>query len=477
MVKNNPEISSPFSSKDRLNDLYSNSLLDQFFSVLLNSIDKKDFLVLVIGGKGSGKTSLMLKLITQLKQKVKSCQIKIKSNENGNSNRHTYPGFLYKSNNRKVIILDDAHSLNYNELAIIFKTAWDSTQNSNQIILFCESLINTTIASLLKKMPKKASVNKLYIPPFDNNQTKLYLKYLLKTANFSGKFPFSEKDLEAIYKKSKGFPGIINKEADIIYSNKNYQSKNNKKSKSKFNKLIFLPITGLIVLIVTFVIIFNKPHPVPISDTKISQDSKQIIKKKISTIVPDNTKLSSPNITTKPLLVNKTNDEIITKPAIKKPSITESTIIESSITETDININESNPTTMTKTDSFKIPEKKLIPKPTPEGIDDLPQRVFQKDWIMAQNPEKFTIQIMAVKEKDAIDRFLKLSINNKNIMAYYKMDLNGDIWYKFISGRYNTIKEARKARETLSDKLKNLGPFPRQFSSVQNDIINFNTNK
>ena len=186
MVKiHSEETDNPFSSEIELEKLYSNSFIDQFFSVLLNSIGGKDFLILVMGESLSGKTTLLNKLINQIKQNVKSCQLKIRESDDAGSSNNRYPAYLYKTDNSQVIIIDDAHELNSQELEIILKNAWDNDKETNQVILFCEPRINGTITSLLKNMPKKTSVNKLYIPCYDEKQTESYLEHRLEIANLS----------------------------------------------------------------------------------------------------------------------------------------------------------------------------------------------------------------------------------------------------------------------------------------------------
>ncbi len=130
------ETDNPFSSEIELDKLYSNSLIDQFFSVLVNSIAGKDSLILIMGEPLSGKTTLLTKLLNHIKLNVKSCQLKIRESDDTGSGNNKYPAFLYKTDNSQVIILDDAHELNSQELEIIMKNAWDNDKETNQVILF-----------------------------------------------------------------------------------------------------------------------------------------------------------------------------------------------------------------------------------------------------------------------------------------------------------------------------------------------------
>jgi len=272
--------SDPFSIKIQLTQLYSNPLIDQFYSILLNSIGGKDFLILVIGEFQSGKTTFLSKLISQIEQNVKPCQLKIRESDNPAANNNHYPAFFYKTEHNQVIILDDGHNLNSQELSIILKHAWDSSKKTRQVVLFCESKINTTISSVLKKMPKKASVNKLYIPSFDKEQTELYIKHYLEVVNFSGKFPFSEKNIKNIFEKSKGLPGKINHEAHKIFLDKNSFALNTKQF--KFNLSVIFVITTFIFFIIGGFDIIKKPGLIPMlrSNVVLSERSHKTIAKK-----------------------------------------------------------------------------------------------------------------------------------------------------------------------------------------------------
>ena len=470
----NPD--NPFSLKIKSAELYSNPIIDQFFSILLNSIGGKDFLILVIGESQSGKTTFLYKLISQIEQNVKPCQIKVSGDDGPASNDNYYPAFFYETEHNQVIIVDDAHNLNYQELSIILKNAWDGNKKTKQVVLFCEPKINQTISSLLKKMPKKTSVNKLYMPSFDKKQTESYIKHYLRVANFSGKFSFSEKNIKNISGKSKGLPGKINFEAHKIFSDKNLSASNTKQS--KFNPIVIVAITTFIIFIIGGFVTFKKPSLIPVTSSSValSENIHKTIAKKIPVLL--NTDPIEPININEPINIGESN---ISESNIGESNIGESNIGESNISES-ININE--PINIAGI-TTEMPSQKGINKPDPiilksqiiepaiENKTASSPSVFQEQWIMKQKPQDYTIQIMAAKQKDGIERFLKLNINTQSEIAYYKMYSNGELWYKIISGKYKTLKKARTACNNLPGKLKNAGPWPRHFASIHNDINKF----
>ena len=107
----------PFSLKIRLAELYSNQSIflnfAQFFSILLNSIGGKDFLILVIGEYQSGKTSLLSKFVSQIEFDVKPCRFKIKENDDPALNDNYHPGFLYKKEHGQVTLSTHAYVFRY----------------------------------------------------------------------------------------------------------------------------------------------------------------------------------------------------------------------------------------------------------------------------------------------------------------------------------------------------------------------------
>jgi len=451
----------PFSLKIRLAELYSKRStflnFSQFFSIFLNSIGGKDFLILVIGEYQSGKTSFLSKFTSQIEFDVKPCRLKIKKSDDPASNDNYYPAFLYKTEHNQVIILDDAHNLNRHELSIILKNAWNNNTKTKQVVLFCEPQINTTISSLLKEMPKKASVNKLYMPSLDKEQTESYIKHYLGVVNFPGSFPLSKKIISNIHKNTKGLPGKINQEAYKYFSDRNSSALNLKQSKVKLS--VIIAITTITLLVIGGFDLFKETGFIPNLNSNIilsESSQKTIATKKQPLINNDQIKktdhIAKTNIV-EPILMISVRTEIPSQKQISRPE----PVIKPQITES------------ASTEKMKKEENiKTISSPS----------LFHDKWIMAQEPQEYTIQVMATNVKDAIDRFLKLNINTENEFAYYKMYSNGRVWYKFISGRYKTLEKARTACYHIADELKIFGPWPRHFASIHNDINKFiETNK
>ncbi len=443
----------PFSFDNQITNIYLNKIIGQFSSVLFNSIGGKDFLILVIGESQSGKTTLLTKLIDHIQENVKPCQLKIRESDDPSIKNRNHPAFLYNTENSQVIILDDAHKLNFQELSIILENAWDSKKETSQLILFCEPSINNMLFSLLKKMPKKTSLNKLYIPILDEQQTESYLNHYLKEFKLIDTFTFSKTNIKNIFKKSKGLPGQINLVAEEIFSKTNAPFKINKKSKSFFSPaLIFIFIMLLLVSSISFIFLKKNDISSTNSNKKQPSPAHQTITKAIKP----------------PVQIKSDNQEVVSPANINQIQTIQKSSATSTVSEVDIPKDSSiesshNGIVKPKLVSIKSQKKPLIlPK-----IDPI---IFQEKWIMSQNPNLYTIQVMAAKESDSVKRFLKFNKDNQSQVAYYKMYFKNGTWYKFISGKFKTHEKANSACNNLPEKLKELGPWPRKFSSIQKDI-------
>ncbi len=408
----------PFSSKIKISNLYLNPFINQLFSVLVNSIGQKDFLILVLGESQSGKTTLLSKLITQIQDSVKPCKLNInRKDKSPKSARNQLSAFLYKTEESQVIILDDAHQLSGQELSIIFQNAWDSNKKTSQLILFCEPGINSILSPLLKKMPKKTSVNKIYLKELTEKQTRDYLNHYLKISNLQDQYAFSKVSIKNIYVNSKGLPGKINHEAADIFS----ETKITPPDRKKLKLLVGITISCAIIAVVIYVITGVNPNK---NIPELVTYPETIIKKIVS--------VDKPIKVTDPKLAGSTAQPGIIKPVIVNEKVEKKTI---------------------KTNNNQI--------------------IFQEQWILDQEPQLFTIQVMAATDDDSINRFVKLNKNNDNSIAYYKMHFKKDIWYKFITGKYKTFEKAKQASLGLPENLLKLGPWPRKFASIQSDINTF----
>ncbi len=106
------------------------------------------------------------------------------------------------------------------------------------------------------------------------------------------------------------------------------------------------------------------------------------------------------------------------------------------------------------------------PKATPARITML-SGIHDERWILDQEPNHFTLQLLGTHNKDSIQKFVKIH-KLRDKVAVYQTLRNAKPWYALIYGSFATKEAALEARKTIRNtKVK---PWLRRFDSVQAKI-------
>ena len=190
--------------------------------VLNNMLSGRNLLIVVIGERGSGKTTLMNHFISNSGRAYKTGRIYVKSRRRANAelcqnlNRHIK--FISKKNGLPSIIIDDAHRLSFEEMKLLLKTAFTSTgkRRLQSIVLLAEPCIRNRFNEITERLPENSVIEKIFMAPLTEKETVEYLRHRLKSAGMIRKNPFSYNQIRKIYKLSGGLPGWINGEAFML---------------------------------------------------------------------------------------------------------------------------------------------------------------------------------------------------------------------------------------------------------------------
>lgn len=198
---------------------FKSPLLHQRLSLLRQMVGSHSMLIVVIGERGSGKTTLMRKFISMTGHTWQACRFKLKSRRS-NSKR------LWRNlNNRSVyrsvdesppsLIIDDAHQLTPSELKKLLRSAFSRPERRKfqSIVLFAEPAMRERFADIARWLPAKSVIDKIFMTPLSEKQTADYLNHRLKAAGLVRPSPFSTDQVHTIHSRSGGLPGRINGEA------------------------------------------------------------------------------------------------------------------------------------------------------------------------------------------------------------------------------------------------------------------------
>lgn len=99
--------------------------------------------------------------------------------------------------------------------------------------------------------------------------------------------------------------------------------------------------------------------------------------------------------------------------------------------------------------------------------DEMAQSTLRADeWVLTQPAERYTIQLLAVGEEQAVIDFIQ---DNKlqAEAAYYHFTRQGKRWFAVVYGSYENSADARLALSRLDRKLRNGSPWIRRFEAIQ----------
>ena len=211
---------------------FNSPLLVQRLSVLKNMLCGRNLLIVVMGERGSGKTTLMNHFISNSRRTYKTGRIYVKSRSRFGAevchslNRQT-KCISKKNDGLPSIIIDDAHQLSTEEMKLLLQTAFTLTgkRRLQSIVLFAEPCIRNRFDEISERLPQNSVIEKIFMPPLTEKQTAEYLHHRLKSAGMIKENPFSGSQMRKIYKLSGGLPGSINGEALLLLRKINHRRK------------------------------------------------------------------------------------------------------------------------------------------------------------------------------------------------------------------------------------------------------------
>lgn len=102
------------------------------------------------------------------------------------------------------------------------------------------------------------------------------------------------------------------------------------------------------------------------------------------------------------------------------------------------------------------------------GLEEHTPEFRGADWLRSQSTDQFTIQIMAARELDSIKNFLD-ERPDRGQYTYFQSQREDGLWYVLVTGKYNSLEQARGVAESLEIGTQN-HPYPVAFQVYQATI-------
>ena len=217
-------------------EFYRNPTLDNHLNTLLRIVTAGNFVAMVKGDRGTGKSTLLNALHEQLRDRPDIDLIAFECHHNSalldtlaeaaGLDSHQDGVDTYQALNdhltrlrvgglTTVVAVDEAHRLSTDDLILLLRFSLSSETVKGgllRIVLFAEPSIEAKLSAITSEMPT-SHVYTLVMPTFSVTDTQGYIEHRLKAAGYTEEsLPLKPARLTTIHRKSAGLPAAINRE-------------------------------------------------------------------------------------------------------------------------------------------------------------------------------------------------------------------------------------------------------------------------
>lgn len=90
---------------------------------------------------------------------------------------------------------------------------------------------------------------------------------------------------------------------------------------------------------------------------------------------------------------------------------------------------------------------------------------YGTSWLLAQNPNHYTIQLLANHSEDRLRAYLDAQRFSEPV-AHFRFRRDGEQWYAAVHGSYPSASQAREALSTLPPETRKTPPWIRRFDGI-----------
>jgi type II secretory pathway predicted ATPase ExeA/septal ring-binding cell division protein DamX len=456
--------------------------------ILLHLTQYGNEMLLVTGPEGCGKSTLMHHFLKKAPANWKICQLD--ANDKMDPEQLLYrlchsfnlpvepgaPNVMTTQVKRQLdqllartqtvaIVIDDAHRLADSVLVLLTELAKVKNQHSGailRIVLFAEPQIKIQLASIELETKPKYPIRKIDLPPFNEQQTGELIRHRTRTAGLQADSTFTDAAISKIYKQSEGIPGdIVDLAHRVLFEMTPLKRRTKSKHvadqtpSGKARSPLRLIAASVAVVAIALLLVFQKDinglysHNIVHSDLQTDPEHTitalalpELAEEALDTINSEATAIQDSHQDTPSH--NATNFQ--NKPGGAKEASQ----------------------TAVFADAVQHPQKSNTQNTsTPPS---LAHNIRQEPWLLDQNPNHYTVQLVAGYQKTTVNNYLNRHKLPATDLAYYHSLNKGKDWHSLVYGAYPDYASAKSAVDALPSGVRKAKPWIRRFRGIQKEI-------
>ena len=461
---------------------YQTPALEKLLEALVRSVDDRGILTVIKGVQGSGKTALLQQFLLQARPEWGLCLVQA-SHVIGEKhileqlNNRYYPHNHYDievladrlAADAKqcwpVVLIDDAHNLSSFALDVLLSLKFNVEEQGGRLGLILLALPSIQeVLSSPSLLRHDEVVRVIDMPALTEEQTVDYIDQLLEVSGLISPDNLSNGQKQAIYRRSKGLPGLINPQ---IY----HAATKNKREPSPVYSLLRAYLSqprlwaaammAVVFIYGVFSLLSPENNTETISDLPLLAQNEPVLAAPDSKVSVADVKAIAAPVIKKPVAKKTVK---VNKP-VERPRVVEKKEV---IIPAAPAVPEK-PVLAALTDhragsgsEEKVDESSSEAKPTVS----VNQPVNGQLWLKSQNSGDYTIQLAASAYEDAIERFIRKQPVMDGL-RYVHIVRRGKDWYVTLFGSYTTFAKAKQAIADLPATLRKNEPWIRKISTLQ----------
>lgn len=462
-----------------------------------------NFLLLITGPRGSGKTVLRHAMVAAAKESALNIVISgFQAQDAGILIQHIAHGLkteqrdiqgllgaieqVTHAGNDVHILVDDAHALNESAIVLLQRLAKGGGEARASVFLFGEPSLQTSLADI-EQSNDEVEHHSIELEPWSAADIRGYLQTRLEAAGQTLDI-FTDAELEQLCSESDGWPGLVNQAAKEVLMTRIFDQPRRK-------MLPPLPYKYLLALLaIAFIFIYflyqqdeqkvavkaedSVDAPIEramVSSQRVSEQNTALKTERVPLQLP----LPEDSATASALAIQQAQAVEPTQPTITQQEAAVDVVeppLEIALAEQ--SAPEPPPAPVVKQTPPPVAQPKPKPKPAPAAVKQpapvkksaaQPVRAATQGsaWYGQQPKQRFVLQVFASGSEQTAKSFVQ---RNGLQYHYFRKQHQGKYLYVVTYGSFASHEAAVAAARNLPAELRSNKPWPRTFASIVQEI-------